>query len=38
MEEELENGIALMEGILQNWKNENKGKYHIFSSKMYKGK
>ena len=30
MEEELENGIALMEGILQNWANENKGKYHIF--------
>lgn len=30
MEEELENGIALMEGILQNWENGNKGKYHIF--------
>lgn len=30
MEEELENGISLMEGILQNWANENKGKYHIF--------
>ena len=24
MEEELENGIALMEGILQNWENGNK--------------
>ena len=23
MEEELENGIALMEGILQNWENGN---------------
>lgn len=30
MEEELENGIALMEGILQNWENGNTGKYHIF--------
>ena len=30
MEEELENGIALMEGILQNWENGNAGKYHIF--------
>ena len=30
MEEELENGIALMEGILQHWENGNKGKYHIF--------
>ena len=33
MEEELENGIALMDGILQNWVNENKGKYHIFFPK-----
>lgn len=30
MEEELENGIVLMEGILQNWENGNTGKYHIF--------
>ena len=36
MEEELENGIALMEGILQNWKNDNKGKYHIFFPKCTK--
>lgn len=36
MEEELENGIALMEGILQNWKDENKGKYHIFFPKCTK--
>ena len=28
MEEELENGIVLMEGILQNWENGNTGKYH----------
>lgn len=33
MEEVLENGIALLEGILQNWKEENKGKYHIFFPK-----
>lgn len=36
MEEELENGIALMDGILQNWANENKGKYHIFFPKCTK--
>lgn len=36
MEEELENGIALMEGILQNWASENRGKYHIFFPKCTK--
>lgn len=29
MEEELENGISLMEGILQNWANENLSLIHI---------
>ena len=37
MEEEIDNGIALLEGILQNWKNENKGKeYYIFFPRCVK--
>ena len=37
MEEEVENGVALLEGILQNWKNENRGKeYYIFFPRCVK--
>lgn len=37
MDEELENGVALLEGILQNWENDNTGKkYHIFLPRFTK--